>query len=324
MLVKLYLYLLSIGFLFIKKIHYGIPAWKKFFGKWLTYRYRDEMSEWRAREYEKYLHDPKHERDLFTHIDQEWSAILKKSLANINLIARNNYIRYSDLFDQRLINDQREFSKYVLSHRDKYNFSPYFDYLFLTNDYYLTSLDGIVDSLSWNTILDCGAFLGDTAMPLALRFPTSKIIAFEPEESNYKYLVKNIANNTFTDQIIPVKMGVGNIQTTTTISNSWAWAKIGEPWWKAVITTIDTYVMENNLNTWLIKWDIEWFEYESIIGAEQTIKTQKPILIISLYHRGKDFFEIKPLLDSRNLNYKYTVRKRNCFHPFADTVLICY
>jgi hypothetical protein len=37
------------------------------------------------------------------------------------------------------------------------------------------------------------------------------------------------------------------------------------------------------------------------LGAEKTIKKDKPILLISVYHTGKDFFEIKPLLESWNL-----------------------
>jgi hypothetical protein len=35
----------------------------------------------------------------------------------------------------------------------------------------------------------------------------------------------------------------------------------------------------------------------------------KPILLISIYHNKKDFFEIKPLIESWNLGYTFKIRK---------------
>jgi hypothetical protein len=46
--------------------------------------------------------------------------------------------------------------------------------------------------------------------------------------------------------------------------------------------------------------------------------------LISVYHTGKDFFEIKPLLESWNLWYIYAFFRWNCFHPFADILLVAY
>ena len=95
-------------------------------------------------------------------------------------------------------------------------------------------------------------------------------------------------------------------------------------WEKICIDTIDNIVRDYNISPWLIKRDIEWFEYSSIVWAKETIVKHKPILLISIYHTWKDWFEILPLIESRNLDYKFTLRRWNCFHPFADTLLICY
>lgn len=322
MLLKLYLLLVANWHNWIKKIHYWLPARKQFFGQRFNYRYRDNMSAWRVSLFNHYLYDNHSIDDFLKWLDEEGKRIAERSLHNIKLIAQNNYVKYSDLYDKDLIQDQKRFAKYVLANKGKYFLN--FDYLYLTNDYYMRSLNGLCEHVNGNAILDCGSFIGDTAVPLAHTFSNSQIHAFEPEAHNYSLLLDTIEYNTMQKQIIPVKLWVGDKNISTTISDGWAGAKVGE-WVQCIeIVTIDSYVSEQKLSVGMIKWDIEWFEYESIIWAEQTIKKDKPVLIISLYHRGKDFFEIKPLLESWNLGYKFTVRKWNCFHPFADTVLICY
>jgi len=70
--------------------------------------------------------------------------------------------------------------------------------------------------------------------------------------------------------------------------------------------------------------DIEGYELEAIKGSLNTIKKFKLILLISIYHSGKDFFEIKPLIESLNLGYKFKIRKLNIFHPVLETILIVY
>lgn len=44
------------------------------------------------------------------------------------------------------------------------------------------------------TVIDAGANIGLSAVYFANRFPGAKIVAIEPEESNYKLLIRNIAN----------------------------------------------------------------------------------------------------------------------------------
>jgi len=72
--------------------------------------------------------------------------------------------------------------------------------------------------------------------------------------------------------------------------------------------SIDEFVEERALNVGLIKLDVEGAEYEVVLGVKETIMKQKPILVISLYHTFKDFFEIKPLIESWGLGYKFEIR----------------
>lgn len=90
------------------------------------------------------------------------------------------------------------------------------------------------------------------------------------------------------------------------------------------IVTIDSYTSSHDLNVGLIKLDIEGSELEAIKGAIETICKYKPILLISVYHLPKDFFEIKPLLESLNLGYQFMFRKLVYHDPMTEVSLIAY
>jgi hypothetical protein len=135
---------------------------------------------------------------------------------------------------------------------------------------------------------------------------------------------------------------INNLENIIIPVEEWLWDKIEKQkidmsyntssiiWWKKWkeinMNTIDNFVEQNNIWTiWLIKRDIEWYELESIKWAEKTIKKDKPILLISIYHTGKDFFLIKPLLESRNLWYNFKIRKlSNETNYWMETMLLCY
>lgn len=44
-------------------------------------------------------------------------------------------------------------------------------------------------------------------------------------------------------------------------------------------------------------------------GAQNTIREQRPVLLISIYHNESDFFDIKPWLETLNLGYKFKIHK---------------
>ena len=68
---------------------------------------------------------------------------------------------------------------------------------------------------------------------------------------------------------------------------------------------------------------MEGAEFNSILGAKNTICKYRPILSISIYHTAIDFLKIKPLLESWNLNYKFHIENHNPFDPIYEKILIC-
>ena len=87
--------------------------------------------------------------------------------------------------------------------------------------------------------------------------------------------------------------------------------------------TVDQFVKENNLDVGLITIDVEGAEKDLLSGAVETIKSQKPMLFISIYHSAEDFFEIKPWIENLDLGYKFEIIKEQPWTFIADTILKC-
>ncbi|MBR2525686.1 FkbM family methyltransferase [bacterium] len=170
-----------------------------------------------------------------------------------------------------------------------------------------------LENIKSKCIIDAGAFVGDSA--LILEPYCDKVYAFEPTTSNYDLLLKTIDLNKKNEKIIPVKKGLGAKEEILDIHIARGCSSINrvlrdnlktEP---VEITTLDKFVEENDLQVGLIKVDIEGAEQDFLKGALNTIKTQKPILLISIYHSAFDFFQIKPYIESLDLGYDLKISK---------------
>ena len=63
-------------------------------------------------------------------------------------------------------------------------------------------------------------------------------------------------------------------------------------------------------------------ELEAIKGAVNTLKNNKPLLCISIYHTAKDFLFIKPFIESLNLGYTFRIENHNPFDPVYEKMLV--
>ncbi len=89
---------------------------------------------------------------------------------------------------------------------------------------------------------------------------------------------------------------------------------------KVRLTDLDSFSKENALTVGFIKADLEGVGLEGLLGMAETIRRDRPVLCISIYHSPKEFFEIKPALDEivRELDYKITIEKH---FPFPDRMV---
>lgn len=203
----------------------------------------------------------------------------------------------------------------------KYNLGPFIN-LFLRD----VDLDYIKDK----DIIDAGAFTGDTSIPLS-KITSGNIYAFEPFDESFELLNKNIKDNNI-ENIKPVKKSLGNMNgerslflsgdNTQGITSDASFRQYDKEI-KVEETTIDTFVEENNLNVGYITVDVEGAELDLLNGAINTIKTQKPILRISMYHRVTDYFEIIPWVVDLDLGYEFEIIKEEPWTFLADIVVHC-
>lgn len=155
--------------------------------------------------------------------------------------------------------------------------------------------------------VDLGAYNGDTIREV-LEFTKGRysyIHAMEPDWKNYKKLAK------FVDGMIHVKAYHAAAWCVDTelpfASKAGRQSSIsaGSDYTVEALT-VDS-VLENKAAT-IIKMDVEGFEREAIWGASQTIGHYSPKLMISLYHRNEDIFELPLLIKALNPEYKLYIR----------------
>ncbi len=174
-------------------------------------------------------------------------------------------------------------------------------------------------------IIDAGAYIGDSSL-LLQEYTTKNVYAFEPEHSNYSLLEKTIELNE-TSRIIPQKLGLGNSKSThklyqDELSSSIVPINHTDKFQNIETISIDEFVENNQLEVGLIKLDVEGFESQVLNGAKKTICTQKPTLLISIYHNAYDFFEIKSWIEKLDIGYEFKIFKPTNMAILAGTLLI--
>lgn len=163
-------------------------------------------------------------------------------------------------------------------------------------------------------IYDCGAFDGDTIKDiLNERRPFKKIIAFEPDNENYKKMLKFVQSQSLDldRKIETFEYAIGEKDEILSFeSNADASSLIVDDGnCNVKCISIDNFVQKtkDDIPT-IIKMDIEGFEEKALIGAKNTIQKHKPILCISVYHKPFDLWELPMLINNLNCEYKFYLR----------------
>lgn len=176
--------------------------------------------------------------------------------------------------------------------------------------------------------VDCGAYKGDTIKQFLKRLPHKKyqfIVAFEPDEYNFKKLSKYLQKNKHTRTCTPgggllyYKLGTWHEKTCLRFKgNTEEGCKIADDGDTVIYTdTIDAVV--GNQKVTYIKMDVEGAELNSLIGAKEIIKREHPKLAISIYHSDDDMINVIEYIRQNYPFYKLYVRHYTYF--YADTVL---
>lgn len=166
------------------------------------------------------------------------------------------------------------------------------------------------------SMLDCGAYIGDT-LPIALDFfktnemNVNLISLFEPNLDNNLLLQKTIEKLNSPDYLIMnYPCGVWSKNTTLNFKLGADASHIvnesSENSTQLQVVGLDAVAYGSQPN--FIKMDIEGAEIDALKGAEKIIKKYTPVLAISVYHLTSHLWEAAFLINQINPNYHYYLR----------------
>lgn len=173
--------------------------------------------------------------------------------------------------------------------------------------------------------IDAGAYHGDSALVLSQYHP-SKIYAFEPSEHNLEIYKKVMHKNSIPPELYEIfQMGLGKENKTVAFADSKdsgnSLCHAGKDLCK--IVRLDDFMRDKKGNIGFLKADVEGYGLDLVQGAVETLKRDRPILDISIYHSGAEFFGVKPFLESLNLDYAFQIRHLSK-NPYVEYELLAY
>ncbi|MBD3340540.1 MAG: FkbM family methyltransferase [Candidatus Lokiarchaeota archaeon] len=181
-----------------------------------------------------------------------------------------------------------------------------------------------IDSLINKDFLDCGAYMGDSALIFEKEYKASRIFSFEPVPDNYQYLLKLISLNNLKN-VIPIQKGLGEFPGKEKYCALVFCSRVEDDGSEEMeIIKIDDFVSKKNLDVGLIKMDVEGYELEALKGAEYTIKKFKPILLISIYHNPEEMFESKDFLQKIVPGYNFRIKHLADVRSLREVHLIAW
>lgn len=193
----------------------------------------------------------------------------------------------------------------------------------------------VLDYIRGNDFLDIGTFHGDSIIALN-KYGFNTIHGFDISKISLEKTLDNLRKTKIgTDNIklncafVGAKSSLGVVILDTGKSNLQPikdeQSMVGSGYQIETIA-IDDYYLNVPNSVKLFKADVEGALLDVILGSKQVITENKPILLLAIYHNPHEFFEVKNLIQSWDLNYKFMLKKlthrrlRNAAH--IETFLI--
>jgi len=181
------------------------------------------------------------------------------------------------------------------------------------------SVTSLFGGKHYTTVIDGGAFKGDSTADLAALMP-ERILAVEADPKTCLKL-RTYAENETRCRVEPVNAALWNETCVLeyTSSGSRGSGESGRNR-RAKVTSVNAVTIDalcRDTRADLIKLDIEGAEWEAFDGARETILRDQPDMAVSLYHRTDDFWRIPRMLHELLPEHRMYLRRPDCI-PFWD------
>lgn len=187
----------------------------------------------------------------------------------------------------------------------------------------------IKEYIKGKDFIDGGAYIGDSVLVFEQYFPL-KTYSFEISvDTAVKFQEIMKLNNISSDRYQLINMGLSDRKGQMTFDNT------HDPGTSVLsqgnniieVTDLDSFTSEHSLNVGFLKLDVEGAAYETILGAKETIKRDRPVISCAVYHSPKEFFEVKPLLEEITKDLNYVIEFKNLqyqSHIAIEFILFAY
>ena len=224
------------------------------------------------------------------------SGLFTREFAEQNIEKINRV--YSLLADER---SRKTFENVI-----KFKISGKLGYLFEVYSPEQEVFDGVLKLSDSETILDLGAYDGDTLRIFLQNTggKYKKIVALEPDEKNFRKLAKATQDM---ENVELINKGVWKENTVLRFQKSAGRQSKVSDNADRQIEVIGVDSLKEDFS--FIKMDVEGCEREALLGAEKTIKKCLPKLYVCAYHRNEDIFDLPLLINSFDERYKLYFRQ---------------
>lgn len=238
------------------------------------------------------------------------------------LFDQKYYESHIELLDECVSLFDEERSRQIYKNAISYRLTGKLEYLHDVESP-ISSYKELFNGLGIDTIIDGGAYKGDSTNDLIRAIHPTDIWAVEADPKTYLKLEKYAESETETT-VHPVCGALWNTNTITEYvsAGSRGSSQSGHSRRSTIyqIPTITIDSIAENRKIDLIKLDVEGAEENALKGAEGVLTRDKPNIAISLYHRTDDLFSI-PLSIHRMLpDHRLILRRAPCI-PCWDLTL---
>ena len=187
--------------------------------------------------------------------------------------------------------------------------------------------------LSGGIFIDAGACYGDSTLIFSRFYGPGKIYAFEPSDGNREKMLNIMRQLQVPESVFELeKYGLGDKAERLVFQceeNSTFGVQSKEKTSTAhavEIITLDDFAGKKDLKNGirLIKADLEGMGLAMLKGAEHTIRRNRPVLLLSIYHTREELFGIYQTLQNWNLNYEFAIRSGVFPLKFGEITLLGY
>ena len=179
----------------------------------------------------------------------------------------------------------------------------------LVKDIYLNNVyERLFSPKNGDIVIDAGAHIGVFSLKAAKQVgDKGKVLAFEPEPSNFRFLIRNVkANNLHNVHAFQVALGeTKSFAPLYLAQQSWANSLCRDllgantPSISVPVWALDDFLKSYSISfVDFLKIDVEGYEIEVLKGVRQTLNRSATKIAVAAYHREKEAIEVQHYLNS--------------------------